>query len=215
MSDLGFDNVTLAIDERALFRPLTIDVTAGSTHCLLGPSGSGKSSLLAFACGFLPPRIRASGEIRLGSNVVTNLPPPQRRLGLLFQDGVLFPHLSVAGNILFGLRHEGSRSERRDVVDEALATMGLEGFGERDPATLSGGQKARVALLRVLLAKPKALLLDEPFSALDPATRRNVRELVFEKIRASGLPTLLVTHDEDDVRAAGGNVTQLVAPGSN
>ena len=142
---------------------------------------------------------------------MTDLPPSERRLGLLFQEGVLFPHLSVASNVLFGLREKASRAERRDIVDDALTSMGLEGFGDRDPASLSGGQKARVALLRVLLSKPKALLLDEPFSALDADTRRKVRELVFDKIAASGLPTVLVTHDEDDVRAAGGIVTRLDA----
>ncbi|MFK7887821.1 MAG: ATP-binding cassette domain-containing protein [Gammaproteobacteria bacterium] len=213
MSVLSFSDVTLFVNDRALFEPLNFEIPGGTTRCLLGPSGSGKSSLLAFACGFLPPDIRASGQLRLDATDLTHMPAQNRQLGLLFQDGVLFPHLSVAGNVLFGLRDSGSKAERRVLVDEALGSVGLEGFAERDPASLSGGQKARVALLRVLLARPRALLLDEPFSALDPATRSSVRELVFTKARESGLPTLLVTHDQEDVAAAGGVVTQLTPPG--
>jgi putative thiamine transport system ATP-binding protein len=122
---------------------------------------------------------------------------------------LLFPHLSVCGNLLFGLRDGGGRRARRKIADSELASMGLAGFGDRDPDTLSGGQKARVALLRVLLSKPRALLLDEPFGALDRGNRVKVRQLVFDEIRRRKLPTLLVTHDEDDAASAAGPVVAL------
>lgn len=212
MTALVLDQVTLCIDGQALFAPLDLRVTAGTVTSVIGPSGSGKSSLLAFLCGILPDGIDASGAVRIDGEDLTHLPPERRRLGLLFQDALLFPHLSVAGNLLFGLRSNESRAGRRRQVEDALASVGLEGFGDRDPATLSGGQKTRVALLRVLLSEPRALLLDEPFSALDHANRVRVRDLVFAEARRRQLPTLLVTHDEDDVTAAGGPVVVLSRP---
>lgn len=213
MTALILRQVSLRVDGEVLFAPLNIDVAPGSVTSVLGPSGSGKSSLLGFLCGFLPAAIEASGTAQIAGDELTSMPPERRGLGLLFQDALLFPHLSVAGNLLFGLRG-GSRQARRQRVDEALASVGLDDFGDRDPATLSGGQKTRVALLRVLLAEPRALLLDEPFSALDEANRKRVRELVFGEARRRELPTLLVTHDSDDVEAAGGPVVALVPPDS-
>ena len=143
---------------------------------------------------------------------ITGLPAHRRRLGILFQDDLLFPHLSVAGNLAFGLAPGGGRRARRARIEAALAEIGLEGFADRDPATLSGGQKARVALMRMLLAEPRALLLDEAFSGLDAARRAQVRALVFERARARGLPVLMVTHDAADARAAGGEVLELSPP---
>jgi putative thiamine transport system ATP-binding protein len=168
--------------------------------------------LLAYLCGTLAPQFEAQGRVLLGDNDISELPPEKRGLGILFQEPLLFPHLSVRGNLLFGLRADGSRLARRRIADTELDSMGLGGFGERDPATLSGGQKARVALLRVLLAKPRALLLDEPFSALDDANRVKVRQLVFEEIRRRKLPTLLVTHDKNDAADAAGPVVALTPP---
>lgn len=209
MTALSFNDVALSVDGRALFAPLTAQVESGDILCLTGPSGCGKSSLLKFACGFLPEGLDARGRVLFGADDLTLVPPPARRLGLLFQDALLFAHLSVADNVAFGLAAGGSRIERRARVDEALSRVGLAGFGSRDPATLSGGQRARVALLRVLLSQPRALLLDEPFSALDPANRDRIRTLVFERAREYGLPTVLVTHDPHDVRAAGGRHIEL------
>jgi putative thiamine transport system ATP-binding protein len=122
----------------------------------------------------------------------------------LFQDDVLFPHLSVAQNLGFGLRPGGSRADRQGRVEAALDRMGLCGFGPRDPASLSGGQRARVSLARTLLAEPQARLLDEPFSRLDQTLRAQIRDLVFSETR--NLPVILVTHDPEDARAAGGPV---------
>ena len=203
------DQVVLAIDGEALFAPLSFAVEPGTVTSVVGPSGSGKSSLLRYLCGFLPDGVSGQGTIRFGQETLGSLPPAHRGLGLLFQDPLLFPHLDVAGNLLFGLRRTGSRAERRAEVDAGLASVGLEGLRDRDPATLSGGQQARVALLRVLLSRPRALLLDEPFRALDEANRHRVRQLVFGAAAQRRLPVLLVTHDPDDVAAAGGPVIEL------
>ncbi len=211
MNALVLQQVTLIINDNALFAPLNLQVEPGAVTSVVGTSGSGKSSLLKFLCGILSPDIGATGTVRMGDEDLTSLPPQSRRLGLLFQDPLLFPHLDVAGNVLFGLRAGGTRNQRQKRAAEALASVGLEGLGQRDPATLSGGQQARVALLRVLLAEPRALLLDEPFRSLDDDNRERVRELVFAEARLRGLPTLLVTHDQSDVDAAGGPVVELQA----
>jgi putative thiamine transport system ATP-binding protein len=187
-------------------------VPPGEVLTVMGPSGSGKSTLLAALVGLLDPAFTLEGRVMLGDDDVTALPPERRRIGILFQDPLLFPHLSVAGNLLFGLPPGGDRRQRRRRVEAALAEAGLDGFGERDPATLSGGQQARVALLRVLLAEPRALLLDEPFAKLDAALKADIRRFVFARVRARRLATILVTHDPDDATAAGGPV-HLLAPG--
>ena len=200
----------------ALLDGVTLAVGPGEIVSIMGPSGAGKSTLLAFAGGFLDvAAFGAAGSVWLGQDRLDDKPAAVRRLGVLFQDPVLFPHLSVGGNLLFGLpraRHRG-RADRRRAVEEALASAGLSGFAARDPASLSGGQKARVALLRTLLAEPRALLLDEPFGRLDAALRGEVRALVFARARERHLPTLLVTHDAADAAAAGGRVYAIVRAG--
>jgi putative thiamine transport system ATP-binding protein len=212
MNALRLDGVTLDIDGKALFAPLSFTVKPGNVTSVVGPSGSGKSSLLAYLCGILPAEIEGHGAVYAGDNELTHLATERRALGLLFQDSLLFPHLSVGGNLMFGLAARQSRAARLQRVNEALASVALDGFADRDPATLSGGQKSRVALLRVLLAEPRALLLDEPFSALDDDSRVHVRSLVFAEAQRLGLPTLLVTHDMEDVAAAGGDVIELRHP---
>lgn len=193
-----------------LFAPVTLAVRAGEVATLLGPSGIGKSTLLGAIGGHLAPGFVGSGRVRLDGHDLGALPAEARRIGLLFQDAHLFPHLSVGDNLAFGLagRIRG-RAARRAAVEEALERVGLGGLRHRDPATLSGGQRARVALMRALLAEPRALLLDEPFSRLDAALREEIRALTFERARA--VPVLMVTHDEGDARAAGGPVVTLRA----
>src|SRR5262245_18401388 len=176
----------------------------------MGPSGCGKSSLLAYICGALDPAVRAGGRIWLNGVDLTGLPPEQRRIGILFQDDLLFPHMSVAENLAFGLTARiRDRATRRARIEAALADAGLAGFAERDPSTLSGGQRARVALLRTLLSEPLALLLDEPFDRLDTRLRIRFRRLVRDRARDRHLPTLLVTHDAADAEAAGGPVVEI------
>lgn len=181
----------------------------GEVLTVMGPSGVGKSTLLSFITGTLAPGFSAGGRVILDGMDITELPAHRRRVGILFQDDLLFPHLSVGQNLAFGLRAGGDRAARRAKIDSALAEVGLDGFAGRDPATLSGGQKARVSLMRMLLAEPCVLLLDEAFSRLDAALRQQVREMVFARARARKLPILMVTHDAADARAAGGPVVTL------
>jgi putative thiamine transport system ATP-binding protein len=206
---LILDGVEIWLGRKRLLGPLELAIAPGEIATLMGPSGSGKSSLLAYVCGTLDPAFRAVGRIRLAGTEIGELPPERRHVGILFQDDLLFPHLSVAGNLAFGLPASLERVERRVRVAAALAEAGLEGFETRDPATLSGGQRARVALLRMLLSEPRALLLDEPFGRLDSRLRDRFRRLVFERARAHALPVLLVTHDDDDARAASGTIVTV------
>lgn len=186
---------------------LDLHIRPGEIACIMGPSGSGKSSLLAAIAGTLAPAFTLSGRILLNGKDLQSRPPHQRRVGLLFQDDLLFPHMSVADNLAFGLT-AGTRGaeRRRSVVEQALQECGLAGLAERYPDSLSGGQRSRVALYRTLLAEPDALLLDEPFNRLDQALRASIRELVFSRARERRLPTLLVTHDPDDATAARGPI---------
>ena len=203
---LHLDRLRVALGGRALVS-LDERVGPGEVLSVMGPSGSGKSTLLSVVIGAAPRGFAVSGAVRLDGADLAGLGPRERRVGILFQDDLLFPHLSVAGNLAFALpqRHRG-RSERGARVEAALEQAGLGGFGARDPATLSGGQRARVALMRTLLSEPRALLLDEPFSRLDAELRARMRRFVFARIRERGLPAILVTHDADDARAAGGRV---------
>ena len=193
---------------------ITVDTTVapGEVLTVMGPSGAGKSTLLAFITGTLAPAFSAKGKVLIGAQEVTDLPPEARRIGILFQDDMLFPHLSVGDNLAFGLPAAiRGRATRRTRIAEALAEIGLDGYAERDPATLSGGQKARVALMRMLLSEPRALLLDEPFSRLDATLRAQIRSLVFERARAQGLPVVMVTHDAEDAAAANGPIIEIGA----
>lgn len=202
---LRLDGVTIALGGTVLAE-LDATVGPGEVLTVMGPSGSGKSTLLAFLAGFLDPAFRAAGRVLLDGEDVTDVPAEARQIGLLFQDPLLFPHLSVGGNLLFGMPR---RADRRQRMRAALREVGLDGFEERDPATLSGGQKARVALLRVLLSEPRAVLLDEPFSRLDATLRGEIRALAFARLHAAGLPAVLVTHDPADVPEPGGAVVHL------
>jgi len=203
---LRLEQISIALAGREL---LAVDATIspGEVLTVMGPSGSGKSTLLAYIAGFLDREFTASGGVWLGERSLLNLPAEQRNIGLLFQDPLLFPHLSVGGNLRFGLPRY--LNDKRQQVTQALEQVGLAGFESRDPATLSGGQQSRVALMRLLLSKPRAVLLDEPFSKLDTALRQEMRTLVFSQLREAGLPALLVTHDHEDANAAGGPVIEL------
>lgn len=176
---------------------------------LMGQSGVGKSTLLSLVMGDLPPAFHATGTIHLNGRDLTGVAPEARHIGILYQDPLLFPHLDVATNLAFGLPRGGSRADRRARLEVALNDIGLGGYGPRDPATLSGGQAARVALMRVLLSDPQALLLDEPFSKLDSGLRDQMRRLVFDRTRAADIPVLMVTHDETDAAAAAGPIIRL------
>jgi putative thiamine transport system ATP-binding protein len=214
MSGLVLRAARIALGDRALVGPLDLAVPHGEVVTLMGPSGSGKSSLLAWICGTLDPAFRAEGGVTVDGEDVTALPAHRRRIGILFQDDLLFPHLSVEGNLAFGLPPSVRGPDRRARIAAALADAELDGFAGRDPATLSGGQRARIALMRTLLAEPRALLLDEPFGRLDVGLRERMRRFVFDRARRLGLPVLMVTHDPEDAASAGGTVLHLLAGGA-
>lgn len=206
---LEIEGLTIRIGGRVLVEDLSLSVAPGAIVTLMGPSGSGKSTILAHICGTLHRQFEVAGAVRLAGRDLTLLRPEQRRVGILFQDALLFPHLSVGENLAFGLPPGLTRTERRRRVEMALEDAELDGLANRDPATLSGGQKARAALMRTLLAEPRALLLDEPFSRLDAALRDKIRHFVFDHAREAGLPTLLVTHDAADAKAAAGPIVDM------
>lgn len=193
-----------------LFPPLSLTIAPGEVATIMGPSGIGKSTLLDAIAGHLAHGLAWSGRVTLNGRDLAGLPPEARRIGLLFQDPVLFPHLSVGDNLAFGLPAQvRGRALRRERVRQALDLAGLPGLEARDPATLSGGQRARVALMRTLLAEPLALLLDEPFSKLDAGLRAEIRAFTYDHIRDRAIPALMVTHDPQDAEATGGPVINL------
>lgn len=199
-----------------LLLSLDEQIAGGEILTVMGPSGSGKSSLLNWLTGILPNVFTATGEVWLNDKNVSHLPTHLRHIGVLYQDALLFSHLSVAGNIAFAMPQDNKNSaeklnkkQRREKIEQALEQVGLAGMGNRHPDNLSGGQQARVALLRTLLSAPKAILLDEPFSKLDIQLRVDTRQLVFEQIRTHKLPAIMVTHDYSDAEAANGKVIHL------
>ena len=177
-------------------RDVNLQVADGEFLVLLGPSGCGKTTTLRMVAGFIEP---TAGHVRLDGNDVTELPPWRRNAGMVFQSYALFPHLSVAQNVAFGL--EMRKLPRADVakrVEEALALVRLSGFDARLPRQLSGGQQQRVALARALAIRPDVLLLDEPLSNLDAKLRQEVRVEIRELQRQLGLTAVMVTHDQEE-----------------
>jgi putative thiamine transport system ATP-binding protein len=190
-------DLSLSLPTRVLVAGLNARVEPGQVLTLMGESGCGKSSLLAYLAGSLQPPLMAAGAVRLDGRELDRLPIEQRQIGLLFQDDLLFPHMTVLQNLLFATPR-GPRAERVAQAQAALADAALAGFGARLPDTLSGGQRARVSLLRALLARPRVVLLDEPFSRLDATLRAQVREFVWQRLHDAQVCAVLVTHDEQD-----------------
>jgi len=208
---LQLRNLTIAYaGQPSLIERLEVTVPAGELHLLQGPSGCGKSTLLAVIGGTMDDTVQWSGRISLNGVDISSLPAEQRGVGLMFQNALLFPHMSVGDNLAFGLaaRHRRDRVAR---VQAALQAADLPGFADRDPASLSGGQAARAALMRTLLAEPQVLLMDEAFSALDPALRQGFGMFVRDRIRDRQIPALLVSHDPADANLADGAPISLTA----
>ncbi|MBD3765049.1 MAG: ATP-binding cassette domain-containing protein [Rhodobacterales bacterium] len=206
MTGLSIEALTIRRGPAPPLVSLSVTIPPGRVLTVMGPSGSGKSTLLAAILGVLPEGFAMTGRVRLDGADLTALPPHRRGIGILFQDDLLFPHLSVGDNLAFALPPALRGAARRAAVETALVEAELPGLADRDPATLSGGQRARVALMRVLLARPRAVLLDEPFSRLDAGLRLRFRAQVLGRLAAAGLPAILVTHDPADAAAAGGPI---------
>ena len=204
---LRVDDITVRFGNRTVLDRRSLTGARGTTTALLGPSGSGKSTLLRVIAGLLVPD---AGTVHIDGDDVTALPPHRRGVGMVFQDDVLFPHLDVAGNIGYGPR--ARRTPRTDVaarVTELLALVGLDGFERRAVTTLSGGEAQRVALARALAPNPRALLLDEPFGALD----RELHDRLVADVRALlselEITAVHVTHDHDEAAAMADTIVQL------
>jgi putative thiamine transport system ATP-binding protein len=202
----------LTTPTNTLVQGLDLRVAPGTVHTLMGESGSGKSSVLAAVCGTLDEALQWNGTVTLNGQRIDTLPTQARKVGILFQEDLLFAHMTVRENLLFAVP-AGPQPAREAAVLAALADVEMGAFLHANPATLSGGQRARVALARALLAQPQALLLDEPFSKLDAALRERMRSLVFGLVQRRQIPALLVTHDAADM-ADTQCLTQLRPPGT-
>ena len=193
---LEIRNITVAYDTETVLNDLSLSVREGEFVSLLGPSGCGKSTLLKTIAGILTP---TNGSLLLDGREITNVPVHKRGTVVVFQDMRLFPHRSVLNNVAFPLKMQGlAKAQRQETARQMLSKVQMEGFAQRLPGELSGGQQQRVALARVLAAKPKLLLLDEPFSALDENLREDMRNLVLKLHREFGMTTILVTHDRQE-----------------
>jgi ABC-type Fe3+/spermidine/putrescine transport system ATPase subunit len=196
--EIALDDVSLSYRGNGALRGVSLRVAPGEALALLGPSGSGKTSLLRVVLGLTKP---SHGVVRLGGRVVSRggdlvVPPERRELAVVFQDLALWPHLTVEGNVAFGLSSRGvRREESRARVAEILRRLGLEGVGRRRPGELSGGQRQRVALARALVVEPQAVLFDEPLASVDVALRRDLVSLLHELVRERRSTVVHVTHD--------------------
>ncbi len=198
-------DLSVTKDKHALFN-VNARIEPGKVLSVLGASGSGKSTLLNAITGQLESVFTVQGDIVLNGKSIIEVPTYQRRVGVLFQDALLFEHLTVGENIAFGFQH---RKNAKQSVAQLLEQVEMQDMQHRSVSSLSGGQQARVALLRTMASEPKAILLDEPFSKLDTQLRAKVREWVFSTVRAQNIPTIMVTHDAEDVDVANGDVIQL------
>ena len=208
-SGLRVDGVTVSLGGVRVLDDVDLAVRADESVALLGPSGVGKSTLLRVVAGLVEPD---DGRVLRDGADITALPPHQRRIGLVFQDAVLFPHRDVGANVGYGLEIAGMPAgERRAEVARLLALVDLEGYADRDVATLSGGQAQRVALARALAPRPALLLLDEPFGALDRELRVRLGAEVRTLLRDLGVPAVHVTHDPHEAALVADRVLRLVA----
>ena len=196
MTHVAIQSVAKRFGTVPVLSDITTDFAPGSFTSLLGPSGSGKTTLLRIVAGFVTPD---EGRVTIGDRDVTGVPVWGRNIGMMFQSYALFPHMSVAQNVAFGLERRGIKgAEAAKAVAQALDMVRLSGFGDRMPKQLSGGQQQRVALARALVIKPSVLLLDEPLSALDRRLRQEMQVELLRIQRETGLTTIFVTHDQEE-----------------
>ena len=198
---LELKNITLkwnSPNEKVFIKDLNLKIKNGEILCIFGASGVGKSSLINVIAGVYEDDLKFQGKIILNGKNLNQVQIEKRKIGLLLQDGTLFPHLTVEQNIFFGMSKKLTYKQKSALITGNLKKSNMVGFEDRYPHTLSGGQKARIACLRAILSEPDALLLDEPFSSLDPDQRNSFRKFVVNNIRENKIPCLLVTHDEND-----------------
>ncbi|AJY47910.1 ABC transporter ATP-binding protein [Martelella endophytica] len=196
MSDIRLEKLTKQYGDSTAVDSLSLDIKEGEFYALLGPSGCGKSTTLRMVAGFVKP---TTGRIIVGGQNLTPLPPEKRDIGIVFQNYAIFPHMSVADNIAFGLKlRKKPRAEIDKAVKAALEQVGLAGYEDRFQRNLSGGQQQRVALARVLVTEPRILLLDEPLSALDKTLREEMKFWIKDLQQKLGITTIYVTHDQDE-----------------
>ncbi|MDO6461566.1 ABC transporter ATP-binding protein [Granulosicoccaceae sp. 1_MG-2023] len=198
---LSLDHVAVSIDRTAIIDDVSLEISEGQICCLLGPSGCGKTTLLRTIAGFQQP---SAGEVRMDGRIMatasTMVPPEKRQIGMVFQDLALFPHLSVAENIAFGMR-KFSKKQIRERTKELLQLVELEHLIDAYPHQLSGGQQQRIALIRAMAPRPRLLLLDEPFSSQDTERRVQLAHEVRNILRRDGTTAILVTHDQKEAFA--------------
>lgn len=211
MTSLDIAHLEVSFGSKKVIDDLSLSLREGEIAALLGPSGCGKTTLLRAIAGLIQPN---SGTIRFGAQLVglssVVLPPHRRGIGYVPQQGALFPHLSVAKNIAFGLDKKiHSKAEIEKTVSEMLELISMTGFEESQPSEISGGQQTRVALARALAVKPKMVLLDEPFSALDAQLRGELRSDVVSLLRAAGTTAILVTHDREEALVSADRVVLM------
>jgi len=196
MSQIQLSGIAKSYNEQFVLHPITLTVEPGEILVVLGPSGCGKSTLLGIVAGLVEP---SRGQVLFNGRSLAGVPAERRGIPMVFQDHLLFPGMTIAENIAFGLRARGvPRAERDDRVAAVLAAIQLASFGSRYPSELSGGQKQRVALARAIVLRPPLMLLDEPFSSLDSMLRREMRDLVLAMRREYGFSAIIVTHDPQE-----------------
>ena len=203
---LTLENLSLRWQNQPLLQAFSLHIDAGEIAVMHGPSGCGKSTLLSAIAGTAPNSLMIDGHITLDGKQINHLAPQHRHIAILFQEALLFPHLTVAQNLGFALPSGLSRAERNSAIAKALEDCGLAGYGDHDPGHLSGGQKARIAMMRAMLSAPNALLMDESFASLDPELRSQFGEFVAEQIKQKQIPALLISHHDDDKIFAKGKV---------
>ncbi|PSU19852.1 ATP-binding cassette domain-containing protein [Photobacterium kishitanii] len=186
-----------------LIGPLSFDVKNGQIMTLMGPSGSGKSTILSAIAGHLATDFTVTGDIQLNQQSIMSLAPNMRHIGIVFQDDLLFPHLNIWQNLAFGLPPQIKGAQRKKMALQTLDELGLLNLQHQQAHQISGGQRARISMMRLLLSQPQAVLLDEPFSKLDKTLRAEFRQFVFDQIKQRNIAALMVTHDDDDIPTNG------------
>ena len=208
---LSLENIVICRDKKPLLQ-LSAEVAKGEVLTVMGPSGAGKSTLLQAIAGQLKAPFSIAGQIKINGVVINDIDAHLRKVGIMFQDALLFEHMTVGENIAFAMPADRQKNKqmKRDAINELLAAVDLDGIADRAVNTLSGGQQARVSLIRTLASQPEVVLLDEPFSKLDVALRGQIRSWTFFQLKARKIPAVLVTHDKDDALAAGGDIIELL-----